>query len=119
MLLLVQNHTGYLNLCQLLTKASLQNQVHGRAEVHPSWFVKVPGKNSGDSKKAEQSLADGLVALSGAHLGDVGSALLAGNLEQAKKLARIGKAYLAAGILLSCSAVVMRKTSLMFSWDVS
>jgi len=87
MLLLVQNHTGYLNLCQLLTKASLQNQVHGRAEVHPSWFVKVPGKNSGDSKKAEQSLADGLVALSGAHLGDVGSALLAGNLEQAKKLA--------------------------------
>ena len=87
MLLLVQNHTGYLNLCQLLTKASLQNQVHGRAEVHPSWFVQAPEKHSGDSKKAEQSLADGLVALSGAHLGDVGSALLAGNLEQAKKLA--------------------------------
>ena len=87
MLLLVQNHTGYLNLCQLLTKASLQNQVHGRAEVHPSWFVQAPEKHSGDSKKVVQSLADGLVALSGAHLGDVGSALLAGNLEQAKKLA--------------------------------
>jgi len=87
MLLLVQNHTGYLNLCQLLTKASLQNQVHGRAEVHPSWFVQAPEKHSGDSKKVVQSLADGLVALSGAHLGDVGSALLTGNLEQAKKLA--------------------------------
>jgi len=87
MLLLIQNHTGYLNLCQLLTKASLQNQVHGRAEVHPSWFIQAPEKHSGDSKKAVQSLADGLVALSGAHLGDVGSALLAGNLEQAKKLA--------------------------------
>ena len=87
MLLLVQNHTGYLNLCQLLTKASLQNQVHGRAEVHPSWFIQAPEKHSGDSKKAIRSLADGLVALSGAHLGDVGSTLLAGNQEQAKKLA--------------------------------
>ncbi|MEY3541058.1 MAG: polymerase subunit alpha, partial [Pseudomonadota bacterium] len=87
MLLLVQNHTGYLNLCQLLTKASLQNQVHGRAEVLPSWFIQAPEKHSGDSKKVIRSLADGLVALSGAHLGDIGSALLTGNLEQAKKFA--------------------------------
>ncbi len=47
MLLLVQNHTGYLNLCQLLSKASLQNQVHGRAEIDPKWFTQAPDKHSG------------------------------------------------------------------------
>ena len=35
MLLLVQNHSGYLNLCQLLSRASLDNQSRGRAEVDP------------------------------------------------------------------------------------
>jgi DNA polymerase-3 subunit alpha len=33
LLLLVQNHSGYLNLCQLLSRASLDNQTRGRAEV--------------------------------------------------------------------------------------
>jgi len=35
LLLLVQNHSGYLNLCQLLSRASLENQSRGRAEVDP------------------------------------------------------------------------------------
>ena len=39
MLLLVQSHSGYLNLCQLLSRASLDNQSRGRAEVDPRWFA--------------------------------------------------------------------------------
>ena len=61
--LLVKNHQGYLNLCELLTKASLTNQFKGRAEVDPIWF---------------KEHAEGLIALSGARFGDVGVALLAG-----------------------------------------
>jgi len=90
MLLLVQNHSGYLNLCELLTRASLHNQHHGRAEIHPKWLLeqatKVGAQKIGEQKSG-QTLASGLIALSGAHSGDVGSALLAGNPEQAKALA--------------------------------
>ena len=90
MLLLVQNHSGYLNLCELLTRASLHNQHHGRAEIHPKWLLeqatKVGAQKIGEQKSG-QTLASGLIALSGAHSGDVGSALLAGNPEQARALA--------------------------------
>ncbi len=82
MLLLVQNHTGYLNLCELLSRASLQNQTHGRAEIHPDWF----GTSSG-TKQSKKTLADGLIALSGAHFGDVGVALLNGHEAQARTCA--------------------------------
>ena len=85
MVLLVQNHSGYLNLCELLTRASLQNQMHGRAEVHPDWFGEPAAKP--EAKKAGKTLADGLIALSGAHLGDVGFNLLSGNEAQAKQFA--------------------------------
>jgi DNA polymerase-3 subunit alpha len=61
--LLVKNHQGYLNLCELLTKASLTNQFKGRSEIDAQWF---------------QEHAEGLIALSGARLGDVGQHLLAG-----------------------------------------
>ncbi|MGE4340219.1 MAG: PHP domain-containing protein, partial [Pigmentiphaga sp.] len=64
LLLLVRNHAGYLNLCELLTRAYLENPHRGRAEVRREWL--------------EQS-AEGLIALSGARTGDVGQALLAGN----------------------------------------
>ena len=36
LLLLCQNQTGYLKLCDLLTRAYLQNQYRGRAEIKPS-----------------------------------------------------------------------------------
>jgi len=71
LLLLVSSHRGYLNLCELLSRAWLTNQYKGRAEVNPDWL-------SG-------GLAEGLLALSGAHLGDIGQALIAGNVEQAKQ----------------------------------
>ena len=69
LLLLCQSRAGYRNLCELLTRAYRSNQYRGRAELKKEWFAAPAG--------------DGLIALSGAHHGDVGPALLAGNDEQA------------------------------------
>jgi DNA polymerase III subunit alpha len=71
--LLVKNHQGYLNLCELLTKASLTNQFKGRSEVDETWF---------------KHHAEGLIALSGARLGDVGQYLLAGQHAEATACAK-------------------------------
>ena len=73
-LLLAKNRAGYLRLCQLLTDAYLGNRTRGRAEITRSALAQ--GDNSG------------LIALSGAHLGDVGQALMAGNPAAAEKHAR-------------------------------
>ena len=85
LLLLVQNHSGYLNLCQLLSKASLENQTRGRAEVDLKWFSEPASK--AEDKATKRTLAYGLIALSGGRCGDVGTALLAGQEEQAKEAA--------------------------------
>ena len=74
LLLLCQTRAGYRNLCELLTRAYRSNQYRGRAELGKAWFTERAG--------------DGLLALSGAHLGDVGQALLAGNYPHAAALAR-------------------------------
>ncbi len=76
--LLVKNHQGYLNLCELLTKASLTNQFKGRAEVDPIWF---------------KEHAEGLIALSGARFGDVGVALLANQEDEALNRAKVWANY--------------------------
>jgi len=73
LLLLCQSHEGYLRLCRLLSRAYLENQHRGRAELRREWF------HEGTA---------GLIALSGAHLGDVGTALLAGNAKQAGQFAQ-------------------------------
>ena len=86
LLLLVQNQSGYLNLCQLLSRASLDNQSRGRAEVNPQWFTEPAAKE--EDRKAKKTLAHGLIALSGARTGDVGAALLGGQSDQAKALAQ-------------------------------
>jgi DNA polymerase-3 subunit alpha len=86
LLLLVQNHSGYLNLCQLLSKASLENQSRGRAEIDPKWFSEPASK--AEDKAAKRTLAYGLIALSGGRWGDVGVALLAGQEDQAKDAAK-------------------------------
>ncbi len=74
LLLLCQSRAGYRNLCELLTRAYRSNQHRGRAELKKEWFAAPAG--------------DGLIALSGAHCGDVGLALLAGNRRHALELAR-------------------------------
>lgn len=73
LLLLCQSHTGYLRLCELLTRAYLQNQYRGRAEIKRQWF---------------REGSEGLLALSGAVAGDIGQALLQENANLALKLAK-------------------------------
>ena len=72
LLLLCQSHQGYLKLCSLLTRAYLENQYRGHAEIRKEWL---------------REGTDGLLALSGAQLGDVGVALSNGNQAAARQLA--------------------------------
>ena len=74
LLLLCQSRAGYRNLCELITQAYRVNQYRGRPQIKREWFAAPAG--------------DGLIALSGAHLGDVGMALAAGNQKQAQHFAR-------------------------------
>lgn len=69
MLLLCRSRQGYLQLCELLTRAYLQPRVRGRAEITRAMLTDVG--------------VDGLIALSGAAHGDVGEALAQGNPSQA------------------------------------
>ncbi len=75
LLLLVQNRRGYLNLCELLSRAWLENQQRGRAQIEWDWLE-------------ADDLAEGLIALSGARDGAVGQALLAGDAATARALAQ-------------------------------
>ncbi len=68
LLLLVRNRQGYLNLCELLSRAYRFGQRRGRAEIERTWL---------------KELGDGLIALSGAAHGEVGQALLSGQPEAA------------------------------------
>jgi DNA polymerase III subunit alpha len=72
LLVLVQNHAGYLHLCELLARAWTGNAQRAQAWVKWAWL---------------QELSGGLIALSGADLGAVGMALLAGDAARAKVLA--------------------------------
>ncbi len=74
LLLLVRNHRGYLQLCELLSRAYLAEGRRDRAEIKRAWFDEVG--------------CDGLIALSGAKDGDVGDALLTGNRDLAAARAR-------------------------------
>src|SRR5713226_2929700 len=72
LLLLVQSRQGYLRLSELLTRAWLENQYRGRAELRKAWF----GEGT-----------EGLIALSGAMQGDIAAALLQDHREPAERLA--------------------------------
>src|SRR5512134_495210 len=74
LLLLCASRTGYLRLCELLSRAWLKNQRRARAEIARAWL--------------REAGTDGLIALSGAGGGDVGQALAAGNAAAAERLAR-------------------------------
>ncbi|MCK9469535.1 MAG: DNA polymerase III subunit alpha [Porticoccaceae bacterium] len=69
--LLVQNNTGYRNLTSLISRAYLEGQVQGRPTVRREWI---------------SEYAEGLIALSGGRLGDIGQALLANRQELAGTL---------------------------------
>ncbi|MFA5521917.1 MAG: DNA polymerase III subunit alpha [Castellaniella sp.] len=76
LLLLAKNHEGYLALCALLSRAWLENQFKGRAELRREWL----------------DGTQGLIILSGARQGDVGRLLEAGRMEEARALAADWKA---------------------------
>ena len=73
LLLYVKNHTGYLQLCELLSQSWLINQHLGRAEIRREWLEALP--------------PGGLIALSGAQFGDIGLAIDNGNLAGARRCA--------------------------------
>ena len=73
MTLLVNNHTGYITLTELISKAYQEGQHQGVPMLRQEWL---------------EANHQGLIALSGAMSGDIGKALLAENPEEAKRLAR-------------------------------
>src|SRR3954462_6049517 len=73
LLLLAKNRMGYLQLCELLSKAWLTNQHKGRAEIRPEWLDALATSES--TLTPGESQANGLIVLSGAHFGDVGTAI--------------------------------------------
>ncbi len=73
LLLLVRSRRGFLNLCELLSRAYRGGQRKGHAEIDRSWLGE---------------LGQGLLALSGAAQGDVGQCLLAGQFDAAQAAAR-------------------------------
>ena len=72
-LLICRNRKGYGQLCELLTRAYLDNKCRSRAEMRQQWFA--------------DGAASDLLCLSGALMGDVGQALVNGNTELAERLA--------------------------------
>ncbi|MCW8853933.1 MAG: PHP domain-containing protein, partial [Gammaproteobacteria bacterium] len=77
MVLLCQNNIGYQNLTQLVSRSYLDGQHGGIPIIEVDWL---------------RELNEGLIALSGAREGDVGRALLAGNIMQAEELLRAWQA---------------------------
>jgi DNA polymerase-3 subunit alpha len=70
--LLCQDRTGYLNLCDLLSRGYIDGQYHGVPYVRHDWVAEC---------------AEGLIALSAGHEGDIGQAILAGHPNRARQLA--------------------------------
>ena len=71
-LLLVQDHQGYLNLSELLARAWTRNEGRGQALVHRDWLKECNA---------------GLIMLSGAQAGPVGQALMQGDTQRATDMA--------------------------------
>ncbi|MDR1424507.1 MAG: DNA polymerase III subunit alpha [Azoarcus sp.] len=73
-LLICRHRAGFGQLCELLTRAWMENKAHGCAMLKKAWF--------------RDGAASGLLCLSGALEGDVGRALAQGNAALASTLAR-------------------------------
>jgi DNA polymerase-3 subunit alpha len=71
--LLVNNHTGYITLTELISKAYQEGQHQGIPMLRQEWI---------------EANHAGLIALSGAMNGEIGKALLADNPDEAKRLAK-------------------------------
>lgn len=83
LMLFAKNRMGYLQLCELLSQAWLTNQYKGRAEIRTEWLAELTSKTY--ALLPDDSPANGLIVLSGAHFGDVGQAIENGNPALAEK----------------------------------
>jgi DNA polymerase III subunit alpha len=72
LLLLVQSKTGYLNLCELISRGWLDPNARGQAWLKWEWLTE---------------LNEGLIALSGAEYGAIGQALMAQDTQRAHAVA--------------------------------
>ena len=82
LLILAKNHTGYLQLCDLLARAWLTNQYKGRAELRTEWLEALA--TSVSTLHPEEPQDNALIVLSGAHFGDVGQAIENGDIARAE-----------------------------------
>ncbi|MDO7899289.1 DNA polymerase III subunit alpha [Pseudomonas citrulli] len=71
--LLVMNATGYRNLTELISRGFIDGQRNGSIIIEREWVAEA---------------SEGLIMLSAAKEGEIGLALLSGNLEEAEALAR-------------------------------
>jgi DNA polymerase-3 subunit alpha len=73
LVLIARTDQGYRNLCELISHAYAEGQSMGVAGLTRNWIAEKCG---------------GMIALSGGREGDIGRALLAGNYDEAKRLAQ-------------------------------
>ena len=73
-MLICRHREGYRQLCELLSRAYVENKHHGLAELRREWLT--------------AETVSGLICLSGATQGDIGAALTAGNMKMATELAQ-------------------------------
>jgi DNA polymerase-3 subunit alpha len=85
-MLYAKNRMGYLQLCELLSEAWLNNQYKGRAEIRTEWLRDLPNKEYPLLPGVDPRNA--LIVLSGAQFGDIGQAIDNGNIELAEAHAR-------------------------------
>lgn len=71
--LLVMNAVGYRNLTELISRGFIEGQRNGQIIIEREWVVEA---------------AEGLIMLSAAKEGEIGMALVAGDLQEAENLAR-------------------------------
>jgi len=72
LVLLATSPSGYHGLCELVSRAYLENQHQGRACIDKSWL---------------REYESGLIALSGSGDGELGQALMSGSAERARQVA--------------------------------
>lgn len=78
LVVLASDNVGYKNLTELISKAYLRGHIQGRAVIDKTWLIEY---------------ASGLILLSGGREGDVGKALLKGNVEFVEQMVSFYQQY--------------------------
>jgi DNA polymerase-3 subunit alpha len=116
--LLIQNRTGYLNLCRLLSRSFLEGRVRGQPRVHPAWLAdQTDGLIAilGRTADVGQALASGRPSLARSHLNDWLKLFPERTYLALERLGRDGEAVLERGLL---ALAVQTDTPVIASNDV-